>query len=105
MHAVLVCSQADGAGRFGAYPSVPAEDVNNEAVVTRTKMATGLGNLKQQQLRLRVFKLIGKIVTSIVDGNTWPSHFIYLTNGGTTQRTRRSWPYLIYKDHLHPPPE
>ncbi|KAJ7376967.1 hypothetical protein OS493_031239 [Desmophyllum pertusum] len=37
MHAVLVCSQADGDGRFGAYPPVlkPEEDVNNEAVVTR----------------------------------------------------------------------
>ncbi|XP_078381352.1 uncharacterized protein LOC144664097 [Oculina patagonica] len=37
MHAVLVCSQANGDGMFGAYPDVltPEEDVNNEAVVTR----------------------------------------------------------------------
>ena len=37
MHAVLVCSQANGAGRFADYPDVlsPEEDVNNEAVVTR----------------------------------------------------------------------
>ena len=37
MHAVLVCSQENGAGMFKAYPSVltPEEDVNNEAVVTR----------------------------------------------------------------------
>ncbi len=37
MHAVLVCSQANGAGKFGAYPRVltPEKDVNNEAVVTR----------------------------------------------------------------------
>ncbi|KAJ7376962.1 hypothetical protein OS493_031234 [Desmophyllum pertusum] len=37
MHAVLVCSQANGAGRFRAYPPVltPEEDANNEAVVTR----------------------------------------------------------------------
>ncbi len=37
MHAVLVCSQADGAGMFGNYPDVltPEKDVNNEAVVTR----------------------------------------------------------------------
>ena len=35
MHAVLVCSQA--VGQFAAYPDVltPAEDVNNQAVVTR----------------------------------------------------------------------
>ena len=37
MHAVLVCSQENGAGLFGAYLPVltPEEDVNNEAVVTR----------------------------------------------------------------------
>lgn len=38
MHAVLVCSQENGAGMFKAYPSVltPEEDANNnEAVVTR----------------------------------------------------------------------
>ena len=37
MHAVLVCSQENGAGMFGAYPPVltPEGDVNNEAVVTR----------------------------------------------------------------------
>ena len=34
MHVVLVCSQANGAGQFAAYPPVP-EDINNEAVVTR----------------------------------------------------------------------
>ena len=37
MHAVLVCSQENGAGMFKAYPSVltPEQDANNEAVVTR----------------------------------------------------------------------
>ena len=37
MHAVLVCSQENGAGMFRAYPPVltPEEDVNNEEVVTR----------------------------------------------------------------------
>ena len=35
MHAVLICSQANGAGQFAAYPPVPEEDINNEAVVTR----------------------------------------------------------------------
>ena len=37
MHAVLVCSQENGAGMFNAYPPVltPEEDVDNEAVVTR----------------------------------------------------------------------
>lgn len=37
MHAVLVCSEADGAGQFAAYPNVltPAQDVHNQAVVTR----------------------------------------------------------------------
>ena len=36
MHAVLVCSQANGTGRFAAYPDVltSVEDVNNEAVIT-----------------------------------------------------------------------
>ena len=37
MHAVLVCSQVDGAGQFSDYPDVltPEEDINNEAVITR----------------------------------------------------------------------
>ena len=37
MHAVLICSQEYGNGRFKEYPPVltPEEDVNNEAVVTR----------------------------------------------------------------------
>ena len=35
MHVVLVCSQENGAGKFAAYPPVPEEDINNEAVVTR----------------------------------------------------------------------
>lgn len=37
MHAVLVCSQVDGAGQFAGYPDVKnkEEDVNNEAVITR----------------------------------------------------------------------
>lgn len=36
MHAVLVCSQANGTQRFAAYPNVltPVEDVKNEAVIT-----------------------------------------------------------------------
>jgi len=36
MHAILVCSQANGAGRFAAYPGVltPVEDVKNEAIIT-----------------------------------------------------------------------
>ena len=36
MHAVLVCSKADGAGQFAGYPDVltPEEDINNEAVIT-----------------------------------------------------------------------
>ena len=37
MHAVLVCSGADGDGQFAAYPHVPTpfEDISNEAVITR----------------------------------------------------------------------
>ncbi|XP_078381353.1 uncharacterized protein LOC144664098 [Oculina patagonica] len=37
IHAVLACSQTNGAGMFRAYPKVltPEEDVDNEAVVTR----------------------------------------------------------------------
>ena len=33
MHAVLVCSEADGVWQFSDYPDVPEEDFNNEAVV------------------------------------------------------------------------
>ena len=37
MHAVLVCSEADGAAKFAGYPDVlsPEEDFNNVAVITR----------------------------------------------------------------------
>ena len=37
MHAVLVCSEADGAGKFASYPDVlsPKEDFNNVAAITR----------------------------------------------------------------------
>ena len=41
MHAVLVCSEVDGAGQFAGYPDVltPEEDINNEAVITRDDRA------------------------------------------------------------------
>ena len=68
MHAVLVCSQENGAVMFSAYPSVltPADDSNNEAVVTRddngnwewkpqatggTKIKRLPGNLKYPKFR------------------------------------------------------
>ena len=68
MHAVLVCSQENGAVMFSAYPSVltPADDANNEAVVTRdtngnwewkpqatggTKIKRLPGNLKYPKFR------------------------------------------------------
>ena len=37
MHAVLVCSQADGDDQFAAYPKVltPVQDISNEALITR----------------------------------------------------------------------
>lgn len=59
MHAVLVCSEADGAGRFKDYPKVlkPEEDSNNEAVITRDNdnnwywrpQATGGGEILRLQ--------------------------------------------------------
>ena len=59
MHAVLVCSEVDGAGQFAGYPDVltPEEDINNEAVITRDDIgnwywrpqATGGGEILRLQ--------------------------------------------------------
>ena len=60
MHAVLVCSQVDGAGQFSDYPDVLTleEDISNEAVITRDRdignwywrpQATGGGDILRLQ--------------------------------------------------------
>ena len=63
MHAVLVCSETDGAGQFAGYPDVstPEEDINNEAVITRDDdgnwywrpQATGGGDILRLQAHLQ----------------------------------------------------
>ncbi|KAJ7376964.1 hypothetical protein OS493_031236 [Desmophyllum pertusum] len=88
MHAVLVCSQADGDGRFGAYPPVltKEEDVNNEAVVTRCNY-TGNWTWKPQATggtEIRRLRAHWQNSHTYRRWKTWPSHFIY-------QRTWSSW--------------
>ena len=78
MHAVLVCSQENGADMFRAYPPVltPEEDVNNEAVVTRDD--NGNWAWKPQAT--------GTVIKRLPDHNVYPMY--------------RRWEHVAFAFHI-----
>ncbi|KAJ7376966.1 hypothetical protein OS493_031238 [Desmophyllum pertusum] len=108
MHAVLVCSQADGAGRFGAYPDVltKEEDVNNGAVVTRDDdgnwtwkpQATGGTEIRRLQAHMQNYPMYRRW-ENVAFAFHIPDEWGY----DPENETFMAVPNL--QDHLHPLPE